>query len=321
MQEKDKIFDSFLEDIKTVFPEYKERINNYYNKSNEEEYNEKFSNVLRNINKISDKIINKNIDVFNDDPIILENVSFKLIWTSEITDETKNNLWKYLQTFCIMNINNESSNEKIQEVLKQIETKEKIKDKKTFENMKKLQKLQEKFDIQKIEQVINENSTSINDNLEEMDQMFQDTSIGKLAKEITEDLNIDELIRNGNGIEDLFSGGNMTNIMQTISSKMTNSEGNLDTKDLINEATNICNSMQGNPLFSSLMGMQSDLFKNQEKREQGGQRGQREQETTKNVQIKGQHNHNPNHNPNVTKERLQRKLKEKKKDLVVNKKD
>ena len=180
--------------------------------------------------------------------------------------------------------------------------------------MKKLQKLQEKFDIQKIEQVINENPTSIN-NLEEMDQMFQDTSIGKLAKEITEDLNIEELISNGNGIEDLFSGGNMANIMQTISSKMTNSEGNLDTKNLVNEATNICNSMQGNPLFSSLMGMQSDLFTSQHQ-ENGDEEG-----TTKNVQIKGQHKHNSDHNPNVTKERLQRKLKEKKKELVVNKKD
>ena len=179
MNERNKIFNSFLEDIKTVFPEYKQRINKYYNQSNKEEYEERINNVLSNINKISDKIINKDINVFDDDPIILENISFKLLWTSDISDETKNNLWKYLQTFCILNINNESSHEKIQDVLKQIETKEKIKDKKTLENMKKLQKLQEKFDIQKIEQVINENTEGINNNFEEMDEMFQNTGISK----------------------------------------------------------------------------------------------------------------------------------------------
>ena len=310
MNERNKIFNSFLEDIKTVFPEYKQRINKYYNQSNKEEYEERINNVLSNINKISDKIINKDINVFDDDPIILENISFKLLWTSDISDETKNNLWKYLQTFCILNINNESSHEKIQDVLKQIETKEKIKDKKTLENMKKLQKLQEKFDIQKIEQVINENTEGINNNFEEMDEMFQNTGIGKLAKEITDDLNIDEMVKNGGKIEDLFSGGNMANIMQSISSKLTSNQDGLDTNNLLNEATNICNSMQGNPLFSSLMGMQGDIFNTMDQEN-------KEEETTKKIEL----SNNSDHNPNKVKERLQKKLKDKKKqkELIVKK--
>ena len=53
-----------------------------------------------------------------------------------------------------------------------------------------------------------------------MDKMFENTGIGKLAKETTEELDIENMINNG-GIQDLFSGGNMANISQTISSKMS----------------------------------------------------------------------------------------------------
>ena len=60
------------------------------------------------------------------------------------------------------------------------------------------------------------------------------------------------MINNG-GIQDLFNGGNMANIMKTISTKMSDNEDKMNSDDLMKEATNICSSMQGNPLFSSLL--------------------------------------------------------------------
>ena len=85
-------------------------------------------------------------------------------------------------------------------------------------------------------------------------------------------------------------------------SKMSDKEGQLDTSKLMEEATNICGSMQGNPLFSSLMGMQGDMMKNmgQEPSNQG------DSSQTKKINL-----NNPSHDPNPTKQRLQRKLKEK----------
>ena len=55
---------------------------------------------------------------------MLQNVSFKLIWNSDISDDTKSKIWKYLQTFCIISIN-EKSNNKIGDAIKSIESNEK----------------------------------------------------------------------------------------------------------------------------------------------------------------------------------------------------
>ena len=93
---------------------------------------------MDNIEEISDKISEKDTTLFDEDPVILQNVSFKTIWKSDISNQTRLDIWKYLQTFCIIKINMDSSKEKMDDVLKKIEAKEKIKDKKTFNNIKKL---------------------------------------------------------------------------------------------------------------------------------------------------------------------------------------
>ncbi len=308
-----KLLNSFIKDIINVFPEYEKRLTKYYTEiiQTEKIDNEhpKIKEFLENINEISDKIIDKDISLFNEDPIILQNVSFKLIWNSDISDQTKNSIWKYLQTFCIVNVQSESSSEKISEVLKLLESNEKVKDKETVKNMKKLKKLNETFDIQKIEEVIQENPDTIDKGMNQMDKMFENTSIGKIAKEITEDLDIEGIVNNGGGIQELFSGGGMANIMQSISSKMADKEGQLDTNKLMEEATNICGSMEGNPLFSSLMGMQGDMMKNLQQPKQ--------EEQTRKINLS-----NPSHDPNPTKQRLQKKLKEKQmKNMTVEKVD
>ena len=313
-----KLFQSFIKDIIDVFPEYEKRLTKYYQSTlDSEDINDpKLKDFLDNVNEISSEISNKEISVFEKDPIILQNVSFKLLWNSEgISDQSKNSIWKYLQTFCAIQIQSESEQDKIDDVIKKIESKEKIRDKETLENMKKLQKLNEKFDIKEIESVIKDNPGTIDDGMNEMDKMFENTSIGKIAKEITEDLDLENILNNGGGIQDLFSGGNMANIMQTISSKMANNKETVGSDNLMKEATNICNSMQGNPLFSSLLGMQGGVMESMMQgmgdTEMHSQPGQ---EQVRNIEIKDK-----SHDSNKTKARLQKKLKEK--QTTVEKKE
>jgi hypothetical protein len=306
-----KLFKSLINDVINVFPEYEKRLMKYYSSTLESEDNDdpKLKEFLENIEEITDNIIEKDINVFNEDPVILQNVSFKLIWNSDISDNTKNSLWKYLQSFCIINIQNKSGKDKIQEVLKKIESNEKVKDKETVKNMKKIQKLNEHFDINEIKGVIENNPETVEKGMNEMDEMFSNTGIGKLAKEITEELDIENMVNSGGGIQDLFSGGNIANIMQTISSKMEDNKDTLNSDDLMKEATNICGSMQGNPLFSSLMGgMTGDLMG-----ALGGGGGNVENNNIKNIKVGDK-----KHDPNKTRERLQKKLKEK---TTVEKKD
>ena len=318
-----KLFKSFINDIIDVFPEYKQRLNKYYKSTleNDNSEDEKLKEFLENINEISDKIVDKDVSLFNGDPVILQNVSFKLIWnTPDITVNTKNSIWKYLQTFCVMNIQEVSKKEKIDEVIKNIESNEKVKDKETLKNMKKLKKLNENIDISEIEKVIQENPNTVDEGMNEMDKMFENTSIGKIAKEITQELDIENIVNNGGGIQDLFNGGNMANIMQTISSKISDNQSSMDGEDLMKEASNICNSMQGNPLFSSLLGMQTDMLSgimgqgNNEPQNVQPQNVQPQKDEVRNIDIGDK-----SHNPNKTKARLQKKLKEK--QMVVEKKD
>ena len=298
-----KLFKSLITDVINVFPEYEKRLLKYYSTTleNEDNNDPKLKEFLENVEEISDNIIEKDIKIFNEDPVILQNVSFKLIWNSDISDNTKNSLWKYLQSFCIIIIQNKSGKDKIQEVLKKIESNEKIKDKETVKNMKKIQKLNENFDINEIKDVLENNPETVEKGMNEMDEMFANTGIGKLAKEITEELDIENMVNNGGGIQDLFSGGNMANIMKTISSKMEDNKDTLNSDDLMKEASNICGSMQGNPLFSSLMGsMSGDLMGSL-----GGRNVQGDNDI-KNVKVSDK-----KHDPNKTRERLQKKLKEK----------
>ena len=160
---------------------------------------------------------------------MLQNV-FKLIWNSDISDDTKSKIWKYLQTFCIISIN-EKSNNKIGDVIKSIESNEKVKDRETLKNMKKLKKLNKSIEndgaldkligekVKKEEEEIEISEDSSNE-MKKMEEMFKNTGIGKIAKDITDELNIEQMLENGGGIEDIFKGENMGNIIQSISSKI-----------------------------------------------------------------------------------------------------
>ena len=79
-----------------------------------------------------------------------------------------------------MQITQESS-EKMEDVMKSIQMKEKVKDKKTVEQMKILKKLNESF--QSTDGDID--TSTVND----INNVLGDTKIGKIAKKISEDIN------------------------------------------------------------------------------------------------------------------------------------
>jgi hypothetical protein len=270
-----KLFKSMVNDIIKVFPEYTKRLLNYYKETlqNEsEEKDERLKEFLMNVNDISDDIVDDNFNIFESDPILLQNVSFKVIWNSDISDDNKSKIWKYLQTFCIISIN-EKSNDKIGDVIKSIESKEKVKDKETLKDLKKLKKLNKSIEtegamdkligekVNKEEKVDNkDNEYEGGEDMKKMENMFKNTGIGKIAKDITDELNIEEMLENGGGIEDIFKGENMGNIIQSISKKIGSED--LQGGDLVSEASTICSTMQGNPLFSSLMSNMGNIDPN-----------------------------------------------------------
>ena len=316
MEQLHELFRSFINDIIKVFPEYEERLHDTY----EDLFLEEKENIpenylqdfLKKIEKNNEKISCKDDSLFTSDPIIIPNISFKMMWNSKISKKTKQTIWKYLITFGTMEIQLRCG-DKITDVLKSIDDHEKVKDKKTVEDMKKLKKMNELLSDENLwkEEVI-EDIPSLPEGMEGMEGMEQllgNTNIGKIAQEITEELDIGKMMSGDGGLENLFNGGNIMNIFQSINSKIESKVSSEDFKkeDLLGEANDICGTMKDNPLFSSLMGSMQNM---------GGEQKQPNQPDVKNINL------NQNNHPgssNKTKKRLQKKLQDKKDGLNVEK--
>lgn len=287
MEKIQSLYASFVDDIVRVFPEYKERLS--ISDTTDEMYQFFLKNLRTHILPISER----DSTWIQSDPILINNVSFKMMFQSNISKKTTNTLWKYLQTFCVLMITMESE-DKMNDVLQKIEGHEKIKDKKTVSEMKLLKKLN--ASIQEHEGG-DEESEEIPEDMQQMSQLFESTDIGRIAKQITEEIDIEGMMQEGGGgIESLMNPQMMTQLFGSISSKMAESDS-LDADKLMGEASTICESMKGNPMFESIM---------------GGLNSQGIPSDTKQVRYK-----DTSHNAGGTRERLRKKLQQKQAQKVI----
>ena len=310
-----KLLKSFILDIIKVFPEYEKRLRKSYDKilNDEKDSEDLLSSFFDNIDDISKSLSENDFSVFDKDPIILDNVSFKLIWGSNISNETRNNIWRYLQTFCVYNINNKQGETDIEDVLNSIKQNVKVSDKGTLKNMKMLKKLTESLNSNIVMELLSEKKEEVkkdikdvkmaDENIKGMEDILENSSIGRIAKEVSQELNIESMIKDGGGIESLMNGDNMMNIFKSISEKIDNSQDG----NIMEEAMNLSKNMKDNPLFSSLMSTMGQGL---------SQMNMPNSQDNRIVQLSN------NHDPSATKKRLQKKLQEKRESSIdVNKKD
>ena len=326
-----ELLKSFILDIIKVFPEYEKRLKKQYLKGlSEGNCEELLSSFYENVEEIAKDLSENNFSVLELDPIILNNVSFKLIWNSNISNETKNNIWRYLQTFCVYNINNKQGKEDIKDVLNSIKQKEKVSDKGTLTNMKLLKKLSESLNSNIVMELLtnkkvggpekdvkNVKVDEKTDGMKGMEDLLENSSIGKIAKEVTEELDIESMIKGGEGIESLMNGENMMNIFKSISHKIDNNEDG----NIMEEAMDLSKNMKDNPLFSSLMStMGQGLSQMNDPANMMAAAAAQQASPTHpdNRKI----NLTNTHDGNATRKRLQKKLQERNEGKVdVNKKD
>jgi len=322
-----KLLKSFILDIVKVFPEYEKRLSKSYSKilNEEEDCDNILSSFFENVEEISKQLSENDFTIFEKDPIILDNVSFKLIWGSDISNETRNNIWRYLQTFCIYNINSKQGKADVEDVLNSIKQNEKVSDKGTLKNMKMLKKLTESLNTNIVMELLSEKKANIqpdvkdvkdvkvdDKNIKGIEDILENSSIGKIAKEVSEELNIESMIGGGGGgIENLMNGENMMNIFKSISKKIDSNPND----NIMEEAMNLSKTMKDNPLFSSLMSTMGQGL-SQMNTEGGGMSTIPTNPDNRVVQLSN------NHDGSATKKRLQKKLQEKKEGKIgVNKKE
>ncbi len=301
------VFKSFINDIIKVYPEYQDTIQETYGSilsidSCTIEDNELLKEFLERVHKLNKKITNKDESLFTEDSLILTNISSKEMWDQKISYKTKETIWKYLQTFCLLALNHQS-NQELQTALSSLNDNKTIEitDKKIASDVKKIKKMSENIqepiaeDMSTNEEPAPESTNETNP-FSDMDNLLNGSEIGKIAKEVSETLDIESMLGGDSGnpmemFQKLMSGDAMGKIMGTIHNVVNEKveNGTLNENDMVSEAEGLYKNMGDNPMFQAMNRM-----------------GQQQQQPRQ-----------PRPS-NKTKARLQKKLKEKQK-LQVNK--
>ena len=198
----------------------------------------------------------------------LPNIDFRVLWNENISDNTKNTLWKYLQLILFSTVSNVDNGEsfgdtaKLFEAINQEEFKSKLEEtmkgmQEMFENVEKDENGQPKSNINLDEMP---NAEDIHNHVEKM----MGGKLGALAKEIAEetakDLNID--MTDASSVSDVFKNlmKNPTKLMgmvKNVGSKLDEKikSGDIKESELLQEASEMMKNMKDMPGFGNIQEM------------------------------------------------------------------
>jgi hypothetical protein len=283
-EEFKKVISDFINDIKMTFPEYVMIINKYfygevrlqnYNTTISDEIYDKTFNFckVKYVPRFFD-ILYQNTSIFEEnvleDTEFLPNIYFKNLWTCDISEKTKETIWKYLQLILFSVVGKVDDEGQFGETLKLFEAindgefKDKLDE--TFEGIKNM--------FEDTKDVSGESFDLPNpENMHEHISGLLKGKLGNLATEIAEeitgDLNIDKA--NTGSVNDLFSNmikdpSKLMGIVNNVTNKLEGKikSGDIKESELLSEATEMMQQMKNMPgmgniesLFSK-MGM--DMF-------------------------------------------------------------
>ena len=236
-------------------------------------------------------ILYKNDKIFSEDTNseYIPNVNFSLLWKENITDKTRDSIWKYLQLIMFSMISKTENN-----------------DNTTFmENINNLDNVDFSNLSNKIEETINNMSgENIPDAGEINDSMrgLLDGKLGDLAKEIANESVGD--FSNEADLGDLLKDpSKLMSLVQNVGNKLDSKikKGEINENELMSEATNLLGKMNDIPGFGSIKEMMSNLGVN-----------------TNNMNMAATENKmKQNEKRNKTKDRLQKKLKKRKENNSI----
>ena len=269
----------FVRDIQSTFPEYKDLLGEYYSDILTEESQNTDKHVKRFMRKMREfktQISSKSADLYKEPVFILKNLDFKILFESEdLSAESREKMWEYIQTLFVLGESIINDSERVKKLVK---------------NFKRLRNTDDSAasaadepaaDAPEEEQPDEEDEHILNmlKNLSERktdkpldENMFENGMIGKLAQELSEELDIEKMglnISEDGNVDSVFSnllsGDNpmkFMNLIQTVGKKIqTKMEDNgLDQEALVNEATSMMSNLQGNnSLFDNLMKQAGNL--------------------------------------------------------------
>ena len=289
-EEFQKIMTDFINDITTTFPEYQPLINKWWKMDAESGSASKdsveyiFKYCLTVYPERFFDILYKNGDIFAEGSMtnteFLPGISFKYLWTCDISDNTKTTIWKYLQLIilaivgCVNNKDAFGDASKMFETLNEDDLRGKLQE--TMEEMQKL--FQSDSNAESDSGSDKQNKTGsggINmENMPSADDIHShihgmlNSKLGSLAKEIAEetagDLDIDmENIKNPQDVfQSIFKNpGKLMGLVKNVGEKLDNriKSGEISQSELLAEAGDIMNKMKSMPGMGNIQEMFSKM--------------------------------------------------------------
>lgn len=284
-EEFNKVINDFISDILITFPEYSGIIARWWNRPSdnlEESKKKETLFVFRHcVNKFPERffdILYKNVDIFSPtfevSTEFLPGIVFSQLWNLDISDNTKETIWKYLQLILFSVIGSVHSSSDLGDTAKLFEAinEEELK-KKLEETLEGMQNLFDKNDsttndTDKPFSGINMENMPSADQLHEHINSMMGGKLGKLAMELAEetakDLNLD--MDNTGDAKDVFqklfkNPGKMMNMVKNIGSKIDEKikSGEIKESELMEEGMEMLNKMKHMPGMGDMQKMFSQM--------------------------------------------------------------
>lgn len=282
-----KVIYDLINDILFSFPEFKENLNLELHNIKETRDEESVLFVYEHIKRVFPErffdILYKNEEMFSNDDInteFLPGIDFKNIWKAEISVNTKDTLWKYLQIILFSVIGKVDSHESFGETAKMFESineddlKQKLEE--TLHNLQNMMGGDGPIDVSGI----NLDQLPNPDDIQGHINGLLDGKLGKLAKEIAAEtaaeLNIDA--ENATSVNDVFQNlfknpGKLMSLVQNVGGKLDSKikSGEIKESELMKEASDLLGKMKDLPGMGDIQ----SLMKNMGLGKQGGNGGGR----------------------------------------------
>jgi hypothetical protein len=286
-----KIINDFIIDILITFPEYSGIVSRWWNNLDDEDTKKKETLVVfRHCIKVFPErffdILYKNVELFSEESEynteFLPGIVFKQLWNLNISDNTKETIWKYLQLILfsvIGTVHNRSElgdTAKLFEVIDEEELKKKLEE--TLEGMQNIFNTNKPFENTSENTSENYTDASFNginmENMPNAEQLHEhinsmmEGKLGKLALELAEEtaedlnLNMDDTGDAKDVFQKLFKNpGKMMNMVKNIGNKIDAKlkSGEIKESELMEEGMELLNKMKNMPGMGDMQKMFSQM--------------------------------------------------------------
>jgi hypothetical protein len=287
-EEFKKVIGDFISDISNTFPEYLPIINRWWKTKEDilteeeivadrtQKINAIFTHCIHVFPERFFDILYQNVEIFKEDSVVntefLPGISFKYLWNCDISDKTKETIWKYLQLIllsiigCVKDQSAFGDTAKLFESINEDEFKEKLQE--TLEKMQNLFEKSETTEGEKKETASEKSTEGMNmpsaDEIHSHINGMLGGKLGDLAREIAEEtagnLNIDmDNVTDVKGVfQNLFKNpGKLMSLVKNVGDKLDTKikSGEINQSELMAEASEIMNKMKDMPGMGDIQSM------------------------------------------------------------------